>query len=83
MKRMTSAQVGAFILTITSSGFALANCPGSMPVQLQEDCIVVEGSGSSFPNSTYANMDQYQDWLKSQQPQQPQQPHALAKSKIK
>jgi hypothetical protein len=80
MKRMTSAQVGAFILTITSSGFALANCPGSMPLQLQEDCIVVEGSGSSFPNSTYANMDQYQAWLKTQQPEQSK---VLAKQKIK
>jgi hypothetical protein len=69
MKRMTHAQVGAFVITITASGLALANCPDSMPVQILKDCIVYEGAGSDFPTSDYANMDQYQDWLKTTQPQ--------------
>ena len=68
METMKHAQVGLFLFTITASGLALANCPGSMPVQLLEDCIVVESSGSSYPNSTYANMEQYQAWLKTQPP---------------
>jgi hypothetical protein len=68
MEIIKLAQVGLFLFTITSSGFALANCPGSMPEQLLEDCIVYEGAGANFPTSDYAHMDQYQDWLKTQQP---------------
>ena len=68
MNRMTHAQVVAFVLAITASGLALANCPDSLPEQLLEDCIVYEGAGSSFPTSDYAYMDLYNDWLKDQQP---------------
>jgi len=80
MKRMTNAQIGAFILTITSSGFSLANCPGSMPEQLLEDCIVYEGAGTSFPTSDYAHMHQYKNWQKTRQSDQP---HKKTESKIK
>ena len=80
MKRMTNAQIGAFVLTITSSGFSLANCPGSMPEQLLEDCIVYEGAGTSFPTSDYAHRGQYQDWMKTQQSDQP---NKKTESKIK
>jgi hypothetical protein len=80
MNMTKKVAVGLFISTITASGLALANCPDSMPVQLLEDCIVYEGAGSSFPTSDYAYMDQYQDWLKTQQPDQPIK---ISKSKIK
>ena len=67
MEIMKHAQVGFFLFTITASGLGLANCPGSMPEQLLEDCIVYEGAGYSFPTSDYAHMDQYQEWMKTQQ----------------
>ena len=67
MEIIKHAQVGLFLFTITAGGLALANCPGSMPVQLLGDCIVYEGAGDNFPTSDYAYMDQYQDWPKTQQ----------------
>ena len=71
-------RVGLLLCGIVTSSLVMADCPNTMTVQLLEDCIVVEGSGSSFPNSTYANMDQYQDWLKTQEHQD-----VLVKSKTK
>jgi hypothetical protein len=73
-------RVGLFLCGFVTSGLAVADCPDSMPGQLLNDCIVYEGAGSSFPTSDYAHMDQYQDWLKTQQPEQP---NALAKSDTK
>ena len=83
MKIIKYAQVGIFLFTITSSGLALANCPGSMPEQLMEDCIVYEGAEANFPTSDYAHMDQYQDWLKTQQPLAITQPTTAATPTIK
>ena len=82
MEIMKHAQ-GIFLFAITASGLALANCPGSMPEQLLEDCIVYEGAGSSFPTSDYAHMDQYHDWLKTQQPLAKTQPITAATPKIR
>ena len=83
MEMMNCAEVGLFLFTITASGLALANCPGSMPEQLLEDCIVYEGAGANFPTSDYAHMDQYQDWLKTQQPLAISQPTTAATSLAK
>jgi len=78
MEIMKHAQAGIFLFAITASGLVLANCPGSMPVELLEDCIVYEGAGTDFPASDYAYMDQYQDWLKIQQPPAIAQPTTAA-----
>ena len=83
MEMMNCAEVGLFLFTTTASGLALANCPGSMPEQLLNDCIVYEGAGSSFPTSDYAHMDQYQDWLKTQQPLAITQPITAATPTMK
>ena len=83
MEIIKHAQVCVFLFTITSSGLALANCPGPMPEQLMEDCIVYEGAGANFPTSDYAHMDQYQDWLKTQQPLAIAQPTTAAIPKIR
>jgi len=45
MEMMKRAELSLFLFTITASGLALANCPGSMPEQLLNDCIVYEGAG--------------------------------------
>ena len=79
MEDIKHAQVGLFLFAITVSGLALANCPGSMPEQLLEDCIVYESAGAGFPTSDYAHMSQYQDWLKTQQPLAITQPTTAAK----
>ena len=68
METREYAEVGLFLFTITTSGLALADCPSGMPIQLQEDCIVYEGAGASFPTSDYAHMDLYNAWLKEQKP---------------
>src|SRR5210317_698860 len=83
MESIKHAQVGLFLVAITASGLASANCPGSMPEQLLEDCIVYEGAGANFPTSDYARMDQYQDWLKTQQPLAISQPTTAATSLAK
>ena len=70
-------RAGTFLCGIVASGLVMADCDKTMPLQLFEDCLVYEGAGSSFPTSDYAHMDQYQDLLKTQQPEQP---NALAKS---
>ena len=67
MTRIKHTAVGLFVSAITASGLALADCPNTMPEQLLNDCIVFEGAGSSFPTSDYAHMDQYKDWLSTQQ----------------
>jgi hypothetical protein len=69
-----------FICAIGMSNVVIADCPDTMPGQLLEDCIVAEGSGSTFPNSTYAHMDEYQEWLKTQQLEQL---NALANTKTR
>ena len=76
-------QVGLFVFAITASGLVSANCPGSMPEQLLNDCIVYEGAGSSFPTSDYAHMEQYQDWMKTQQSPTITQPTTAATPTIK
>jgi hypothetical protein len=68
-------EVGLFVFATMASGWALADCPNTMPEQLLNDCIVYEGAGSSFPTSDYAHMDQCQDWLKTQQPIAMSQPN--------
>lgn len=78
MESIKHAQVGLFLVAITASGLASANCPGSMPEQLLEDCIVYEGAGANFPTSDYAHMDQYRVWLKTQQPLAISQPTTAA-----
>jgi hypothetical protein len=70
MKMTKQAKVGLFVFTITGSGLAMADCPNTMPEQLQSDCIVYEGAGASFPTNDYAHMDQYKNWQKTQQPDQ-------------
>lgn len=62
------AKAGLFVLAITASGLALADCPDTMPAQVLRDCIVDENAGHSFPPPEYVYMDQYQQWLKTQQP---------------
>ncbi len=79
----TYTRICLFVCMTGMSNVLMADCPDTMPVQLLEDCIVAEGSGSSFPNSTYANMELYQDWLKTQQPEQAEKPNRLAESKLK
>jgi len=66
MKMTKKTAVGLFIFTITASGLAMANCPGSMPEQLLEDCIVNEGAGANFPTSDYAHMALYEEWQVSE-----------------
>jgi len=65
------AQIGLGVCTIAASNLLMADCPRNMPEQLLEDCIVYEGSGSSFPTSDYAHMDEYRKWLKKQLPGKP------------
>jgi len=77
--------VGLLVLTMTGSGLSLADCPNTMPLQLLEDCITYENAGHSFPTGDYAHMDQYQEWLRSQQPtekaQQSTEQHLVLKAK--
>jgi len=74
------AQVGLFIFTITASGLAMADCPGAMPLQLLEDCIVYEDAGHGFPTSDYAHMDLYNNWMEAQQTEQAK---AIARAEVK
>lgn len=80
MKINKHAGVVLFIFTITGSGLVMADCPNTMPEQLQTDCIVYEGAGASFPTNDYAHMDQYKNWQKTQQLDQQ---NIISKSKIK
>jgi hypothetical protein len=83
MEMTKHAEVGLFLFALTASGLALADCPRTMPVQLLEDCIVYEGAGSSFPPSDYVYIDQYQDWLKTQQPLVLSQPTRAPTARVK
>jgi len=78
MELMKHTEVGLFLFSITASGLASAGCPVGMPEQLLVDCIVYEGAGANFPTSDYAHMDQYQGWLKTQQPLAMGQPTTAA-----
>lgn len=64
---MKNLSINKQLLTLTAitlfSGMANADCPDDMPLNIMDDCIVTEGSGSSFPNATYSNLDEYNDWL--------------------
>ena len=42
---MKHAQVGLFLLTITASGLALANCPGSMPDSYWKTALYMKALG--------------------------------------
>ena len=68
MKRMKHAAGSLLLLMITASGLALADCPGNLPTQLLEDCLIYDAEGESFPADDYAHMDEYQAWLKAQEP---------------
>ncbi len=46
---------------------ASAKCPTSLPEQLFQDCIVTEGAGDPFPESDYAYLEEYKEWLMRQQ----------------
>jgi hypothetical protein len=46
----------------------MENCPSTLPVQLLEDCLMYDVEWERFPASDYAYIDQYQAWLKTQQP---------------
>ena len=83
MEMMKCVELSLFLFTIIVSGLVLVNCPGSMPEQLLNDCIVYEGAGSSFSTSDYAHMAQYHDWLKRQQPLAISQPTTAAMPKVK
>jgi hypothetical protein len=67
MKMTHFAGASLFLFTVTATGMALAQCPGSMPEPLLEDCIVYEGAGQSFPTSDYAHMELYDTWVKDQE----------------
>jgi len=81
MTRIKHAEVGLFIFSIIASGVALAECPHTMPEQLLEDCLIYQNEGESFPADDYAHMDQYQEWLKTQQAKL--QPNTAAEPKTK
>jgi len=61
MMKIKHAAVGIYILTMASGGVVLADCPHNLPEKLLEDCLI-------FPADDYAHMDEYQAWLKTQQP---------------
>lgn len=68
MKSITSAVL--FVSTLMSVPVASADsattaCSDDMPLQLRQDCIVVEGAGASFPHETYAYKREYNEWLAS------------------
>jgi len=62
MKKTSRAVLAICAVAALGAADANASCPVDMPQQLLQDCIVVEGSGVTFPNETYANMLQYQEW---------------------
>lgn len=63
MTTLTGTRLIVGITGLTLAGLAQADCPADMPTQLLDDCIVVEASGSSFPNPTYAYKADYEAWL--------------------
>ncbi len=62
--RCTHLALASLLITLSST--SRADCPDHMPEPLRSDCIVVEGAGQSFPNSTYAYQAEYEQWLTEQ-----------------
>jgi len=64
---MKNLSIKKHLLTLAAislfSGIANAECPDDMPFNILDDCIVTEGSGSEFPNETYSNLKEYNEWL--------------------
>lgn len=63
MKKIPCTILFIGVSAALAAGVANASCSIDMPSQFLEDCVVVEGSGNSFPNPTYAYMRQYKAWL--------------------
>lgn len=61
MNKYYAAHLVIGVVSMTA-GVANASCSSDMPTQIWKDCIVVEGSGESFPNETYWNIAQYEEW---------------------
>ncbi|VAW82878.1 hypothetical protein MNBD_GAMMA13-1394 [hydrothermal vent metagenome] len=72
----------AGVATTSVAGGVSAVCPDDLTPQLLEDCIVVEGSGSVFPNASYANIAQYREWRATKYPQIAQAVNAAIDSPI-
>jgi len=70
-----TVRTGMFFYGIVASHLVMADCINTMPEKLMKDCIVYEDAGTSFPPSDYAHMNQYQDWMKTQQTKQAQRAH--------
>ena len=84
MKRMKHAAGSLLLLMITASGLALADCPGNLPTQLLEDCLIYDSEGESFPADDYAHMDEYQAWLKAHpQQSQPSNPNVASRMDLR
>ena len=66
--KIKHAVVGIYVFTMGLSGMALADCPDNLPTQLLQDCLIYDSEGESFPADDYAYLDEYQAWLKTQQP---------------
>ena len=69
MMKIKHAAVGIYIFTMVSGGVVLADCPHNLPEKLLEDCLINDSEGEPFPADDYAYMDEYQIWLKTQQPE--------------
>jgi hypothetical protein len=69
MMKIKHAAVGIYIFTMASAGVVLADCPHNLPEKLLEDCLIYDSEGQTFPADDYAYMDEYQAWLKTQQPE--------------
>ncbi len=68
MKAQRDTTRGVCFIAAMFATSANAECPQNLPTQLLEDCIVIEGSGSSFPHPDYAHMAAYKAWLAKQAP---------------
>lgn len=65
MERSTNERnigFGLWAIVATLSPAVNAECPLDLPEQLLNDCITIEGSGSSFPHDDYAYEDEYAAW---------------------
>ena len=69
MMKIKCAAVGLYITMMGSGGLALAECPHNLPEKLLEDCLIYDSEGETFPADDYAYMNEYQAWLKTQQPE--------------
>lgn len=50
-------------VSVASADATTSACSDDMPLQLRQDCIVVEGAGAQFPDETYAYLREYNEWL--------------------